>query len=132
MEPESGGPADLLDVATEIRSHIAFEHEVSPHAVVLIAPGAIAKTSSGKVQRHACRIGYLSRTFEILAESEEGIAAWRQRLLSALGVNGQLIVDVIPQVELVIGRQPPAPELPPSVAVIRSRSSSTAARSRSS
>ena len=59
---------------------------------------------------------------EILAESEEQIAAWRQRLLAAaLGINGQLIVDVIPQVELVIGRQPPAPELPPIEAQNRFR-----------
>jgi uncharacterized membrane protein HdeD (DUF308 family) len=51
----------------------------------------------------------------ILAGSEESIAAFRQRLLSALGINGQVIVDVIPQVELVIGRQPPRgmPRHPP-------------------
>ncbi|WP_437331217.1 AAA family ATPase [Sorangium sp. So ce381] len=49
---------------------------------------------------------------EILAEPEDRIAAFRQRLLDALGPNGQLIVDVIPQLELVIGRQPQVPELP--------------------
>ncbi|WP_437733552.1 sensor histidine kinase [Sorangium sp. So ce1335] len=49
---------------------------------------------------------------DILAETEDRIAAWRQRLLDALGINAQLIVDVIPQIELVIGRQPPVPELP--------------------
>ncbi|WP_437747614.1 AAA family ATPase [Sorangium sp. So ce1504] len=49
---------------------------------------------------------------EILAENEDQMAAWRQRLLDALGINGQLMVEVIPQVELVIGRQPPVPELP--------------------
>ncbi|XYI00972.1 AAA family ATPase [Sorangium sp. So ce1128] len=58
---------------------------------------------------------------ELLAESEERIAAWRQRLLGALGVNAQLIVEVIPQVELVIGRQPPVPELPPTEAQNRFR-----------
>ncbi|WP_434044060.1 MULTISPECIES: AAA family ATPase [Sorangium] len=50
---------------------------------------------------------------EILAESEDRIEACRQRLLRALGSHGQLIVDVIPQVELIMGRQPPVPELPP-------------------
>ena len=40
------------------------------------------------------------------------VAAWRRRLQAALGPNGQLIVDLIPQVELVIGPQPPVPELP--------------------
>jgi predicted ATPase/signal transduction histidine kinase len=52
----------------------------------------------------------------ILAEGEARIAAFRQRLLDALGVNAQLIAEVIPQVELVIGRQPKAPELPPAEA----------------
>lgn len=58
---------------------------------------------------------------EILTESEPRIAAWRQRLLGALGINAQLIVDVIPQVELVIGRQQPAPELLPTEAQNRFR-----------
>ena len=51
---------------------------------------------------------------EILAESEARIGDWRARLLAALGGNGQLIIDVIPQVELVIGSQPPVPALPPA------------------
>jgi serine/threonine protein kinase len=50
---------------------------------------------------------------EILAEGEERIASFRQQLLAALGINSRVIVDVIPQIELIIGRQPPAPE-PPS------------------
>ncbi|WP_281316879.1 ATP-binding sensor histidine kinase [Polyangium sp. y55x31] len=58
---------------------------------------------------------------EILAESEERIAPFRERLMGALGINAQLIVDVIPQVELVIGRQPPVAELPPIEAQNRFR-----------
>ncbi|WP_437594471.1 sensor histidine kinase [Sorangium sp. So ce1000] len=58
---------------------------------------------------------------EILAESEDRIAAWKQRLLGTLGRSGQLIVDVIPHVELIIGRQPPVPELPPIEAQSRFR-----------
>ncbi|WP_437494286.1 ATP-binding sensor histidine kinase [Sorangium sp. So ce1014] len=58
---------------------------------------------------------------DTLAESEDRIAAFRQRLLGALGANGQLIVEVIPQVELIIGRQPPVPELPPIEAQHRFR-----------
>ena len=48
----------------------------------------------------------------LLVEGEERIALWRQRLQAALGVNGQLILDVIPQVELLVGKQPPVPALP--------------------
>ncbi|XXX82645.1 ATP-binding sensor histidine kinase [Sorangium sp. So ce134] len=58
---------------------------------------------------------------ELLADDEDHIADFRQRLLGALGINGQLIVEVIPQVELIIGRQPPVPELPPLEAQNRFR-----------
>lgn len=58
---------------------------------------------------------------ELLAASEEQIATWRERLLGALGVNARLITDVIPQVELLIGPQPPVPELPPAEAQNRFR-----------
>jgi predicted ATPase/signal transduction histidine kinase len=48
---------------------------------------------------------------DLLAESAGTIAAWRRRIQAALGQNGRLIVDLIPQVGLVIGEQPPVPEL---------------------
>ncbi|MFS8070187.1 MAG: ATP-binding protein, partial [Byssovorax sp.] len=81
---------------------------------------------SGKFDQYKRDIPYatIAQAFrelvlEILAESEPRIAMWRQRLLGALGVNGQLIVDLIPPIELVIGRQPPVPELPPTEAQSR-------------
>jgi predicted ATPase/GAF domain-containing protein len=58
---------------------------------------------------------------DILTESEDRIADWRQRLLAALGANARLMVDVIPPIELVTGRQPPVPELPPAEAQNRFR-----------
>ncbi len=48
---------------------------------------------------------------EILAESEEELAAFKQALNAALGVNGQLIVDMVPELELVMGKQAPVPKL---------------------
>ncbi|MFY0533375.1 ATP-binding protein [Nannocystis pusilla] len=96
----------------------------------LEAPVARARGSfiSGKFDQYKREIPYatLVQAFgelvlEILAESEPQIAAWRQHLRDALGAHGQLIADVIPQVELVIGRQPPAPELPPAEAQHRFR-----------
>ncbi|XYI03780.1 AAA family ATPase [Sorangium sp. So ce1128] len=84
---------------------------------------------SGKFDQYKRNIPYstIAQAFrelviEILAESEERVAAWKQRLLDALGVNGQLIVDMIPQVELVIDRQPKVAELPPIEAQNRLRS----------
>jgi PAS domain S-box-containing protein len=49
---------------------------------------------------------------QVLTETEGRIDAWRQQLLAALGVNAQLIVDLIPAVARIIGPQPPVPELP--------------------
>jgi predicted ATPase/signal transduction histidine kinase len=49
---------------------------------------------------------------DVLAEGELGIARWRQRLTRALGPHGKLVVDLVPQLGLVVGPQPPVPELP--------------------
>jgi PAS domain S-box-containing protein len=48
---------------------------------------------------------------QLLAESEAQLTEWQQNLLTALGINGQLIIDVIPEVELIIGKQPAVPEV---------------------
>jgi predicted ATPase/GAF domain-containing protein/tRNA A-37 threonylcarbamoyl transferase component Bud32 len=48
---------------------------------------------------------------QLLGEPEEQVQQWRSRLLTALGNNGQLIIDVIPEAELIIGKQPPIPEV---------------------
>lgn len=48
---------------------------------------------------------------QIISESEERIQTWKEKLLEALGSNGQIIIDVIPEVELIIGKQPTVPQL---------------------
>ncbi|MBD1889712.1 AAA family ATPase [Coleofasciculus sp. FACHB-SPT9] len=48
---------------------------------------------------------------QLLGEPDAQLQQWRSRLLNALGSNGQLIIDVIPEVELIIGKQPPVPEV---------------------
>nr|WP_243147620.1 AAA family ATPase [Scytonema sp. UIC 10036] len=48
---------------------------------------------------------------QLLGEPDEQVQQWQERLLSALGSNGQIIIDVIPEVELIIGKQPPVPEV---------------------
>ncbi|MGF6244784.1 PAS domain S-box-containing protein [Paraburkholderia sp. GAS38] len=58
---------------------------------------------------------------QLLAESEARVAGWRQRIQAAVGTNGQLIVDVLPQVELIIGAQLPVSALPPTKAQNRFR-----------
>ncbi len=50
---------------------------------------------------------------QLLTETEAEISAWREKLLRALGPNGQVVSAVIPEVELIIGPQPAVPDLPP-------------------
>src|ERR1700752_274458 len=53
---------------------------------------------------------------QILVKSEAEVDQWRHTLLEALGSNGHLIIDLIPEVEFVIGKQPPVAGLPPQEA----------------
>ena len=50
---------------------------------------------------------------QILTEPESVLAIWRERLQAAVGPNGQVLVDVIPELERILGPQPPVPELEP-------------------
>jgi predicted ATPase/signal transduction histidine kinase len=62
---------------------------------------------------HAFVEAFQDLTRQILTESDERIAHWRVDLKAALGSNGQVVLDVIPEFELIIGPQPAIPELEP-------------------
>ncbi|BDI15650.1 hypothetical protein ANSO36C_14520 [Nostoc cf. commune SO-36] len=53
-------------------------------------------------------------TRQILTQPEDKLTTWKKRIQAALGNNGRLIVDVIPEVELIVGEQHPIPELGPA------------------
>ncbi|WP_437683946.1 AAA family ATPase [Sorangium sp. So ce131] len=61
---------------------------------------------------HAFLQAFRGLVQEILCVSEEELERWRQRLRDALGTNGGLLAEVLPELELLLGPQPPAPELP--------------------
>lgn len=48
---------------------------------------------------------------QLLTENDQQIAIWKHKLLEALGSNGQVLIDVIPEVELIIGLPPDVPRL---------------------
>jgi 8-amino-7-oxononanoate synthase/acyl carrier protein len=58
---------ELDDILQAIRRDVAREHELLVDFVVLVKQGAIPKTSSGKIQRHACRAALTGGTLEVLA-----------------------------------------------------------------
>jgi len=51
---------DFEEIIDAIRKRVAKEHDAPVAAVVLLKPGSLPKTSSGKIQRHACQAGYLA------------------------------------------------------------------------
>ena len=53
---------------------------------------------------------------QVLAEPDEQLERWRQRLLDALNPNAGLMVEMVPELELIIGAQPAVAELPPAEA----------------
>lgn len=58
---------DLEQVIGAIRQAVAEEYELQAYAIVLLKAGSLPKTSSGKIQRHACRANFLQDEFAALA-----------------------------------------------------------------
>jgi PAS domain S-box-containing protein len=58
---------------------------------------------------------------QVLGEPQGRITAWRAALADALGPNGQVVVDIVPALEMLVGPQPPLPELAPAEAQNRLR-----------
>ncbi len=88
---------------------------------VLVPPRGLF--AAGKFDQYKRDVPYatLAQAFQmlvrqILVKSEAELDHWRHVLLRALGTNGQLIVNLIPEIEFVIGRQPPVAELTPQEA----------------
>ena len=88
---------------------------------VLVPPRGLF--AAGKFDQYKRDVPYatLAQAFQmlvrqILVKSQAELDHWRRHFLEALGSNGQLIVDLIPEVEFVIGKQPPVAELPPQEA----------------
>ena len=88
---------------------------------VLVPPRGLF--AAGKFDQYKRDVPYatLAQAFQmlvrqILVASEAEVNHWRHALLEALGPNGQLMVNLIPEVEFVIGKQPPVAELPPQEA----------------
>lgn len=76
--------------------------------------------ASGKFDRYQRDTPYstLVEAFRILvrsllSRSDAELTSWREALHEALGPNGRLVVDLIPEMRLILGEQPPVPEFPP-------------------
>jgi len=134
-------PEKLYGRASEIETLLAaFDRIVAggrPELVLVSGYSGIGKSSvvnelhkplvpprglfaSGKFDQYKRDIPYatLAQAFQslirlLLSKSEKELSKWRDALREALDPNGQLIVDLVPELKLIIGEQPPVPELPP-------------------
>jgi PAS domain S-box-containing protein len=73
---------------------------------------------AGKFDRFQRNIPYsaIAQAFrslvrQLLGESEVQLARWRTQLVAALGIHGQMAIDIVPEVELIIGAQPVGQQL---------------------
>jgi PAS domain S-box-containing protein len=96
------------------------------HKALLPPRGLFA---SGKFDQYKRDIPYatLAQAFQgivrqILSQPEDEVARWRAAIEEVLGSNGQLLTNLIPELELVIGVQPAAPEVSPQDAQRRFQS----------
>ncbi|WP_081465942.1 non-ribosomal peptide synthetase [Stigmatella aurantiaca] len=84
---------NLEEVGAAIRRAVQEAHELHVHVAVLLKPGRIPKTTSGKIQRHASRQGFLEGTLDELGRSQilpgaaqEGVAEVEaEQVLAATG-----------------------------------------------
>src|SRR5260221_2415328 len=79
--------------------------------------------ASGKFDQYKRDIPYatLAQAFQglirpLLGKSDAELASWRDALSEALGPNGRLVIEIVPELKLLIGEQPVVPELPPQQA----------------
>ena len=86
------------------------------HKVLVPPQGLFA---SGKFDQYKRDIPYstLAQAFQnlirpLLSKSEAELDNWRDALQEALGPNGKLIVNLVPELQLITGEPPPVPELP--------------------
>src|SRR5208337_65510 len=106
-----------------IASRLPREHQApAPPEVIAGTLAYMAPEQTGRMNRSVASrsdlyaLGvtfYEMLTGTLLGQSEAELGRWRDALREALGQNGQLIVNLVPELELVIGKQPPVPDLPP-------------------
>ena len=70
--------AEITAAFDTIRSQLAREHEVAAEAIVFVRPNSVPKTSSGKIQRHACRRQFLDESLDVVEQHVGWLAAARE------------------------------------------------------
>jgi predicted ATPase len=111
----SGGRTELVLVSGY--SGIGKSSLVNELHKALVPPGGLF--AAGKFDQYKRDVPYatLAQAFQsllhpLLTKTEAELSKWRDALREALDPNGQLIMDLVPELKLIIGEQPPVPEVP--------------------
>jgi len=90
---------------------------------VLVPPRGLF--ASGKFDQYKRDIPYatLAQAFQrlvqyLLGQSDAELSGWRDALVEALGPSGRLMIDLVPDLKLIIGDQPPVPEIRQPIAAL--------------
>jgi PAS domain S-box-containing protein len=112
----NGGAPELVLVSGY--SGIGKSSLVNELHKVLVPPRGLF--GSGKFDQYKRDIPYatLAQAFQnlirpLLSKSEAELSKWRDAFRDALGPNGRLIANLVPELQLIIGETPPVPDLPP-------------------
>ncbi|OQW93420.1 MAG: hypothetical protein BWK79_11235, partial [Beggiatoa sp. IS2] len=133
-------PQKLYGRETEIVSFLqTFErvNQGTTQLLLIIGPSGIGKTSLGQemgkivmpkqgnfivgkfdqfrrdIPYAAIISAFSDLVHQLLMANESRLQRWREKLSAILGANGQIVVDFIPEVEIIVGSQPPVPKLGP-------------------
>ena len=95
---------DADQIFRSIREAIAEEHEVQIHEIVLVTPGSVPRTSSGKIQRSLCRKEFLEGRLVVIERwrAEQGLAV--RPLFDDEGVQSWLVAQVASAIGVDPGR----------------------------
>jgi len=114
FERTSQGVASLLLVAGYSGvGKSALVHEI--HQPIQSRNGYFIEGKFDQFQRNVPYFAFIQafKSFvnHLLTENTRELERWKQKILKAVGNNGKILTDVIPALELIIGKQPDTPEL---------------------
>ncbi|MFJ6432809.1 amino acid adenylation domain-containing protein [Streptomyces sp. NPDC091416] len=121
-ELDRGFDGDRAQIVTAVRAAVAAAHQIRPHTVVLIRAGSLPRTSSGKVQRAACKAELLAGSLKTVHADDGGDAvpaagaepARAPALPEVLPVRDvPALPEALPAPDApVVPRVPPVPDVP--------------------
>jgi 8-amino-7-oxononanoate synthase/acyl carrier protein len=110
-ETERRRRKDWSDVITKIRRDVTAEHDLPPDGIVLVRFGSIPKTSSGKIQRSACRDSFVAGELQVVGqwfswdrgeENGQPLRKSEEKAAARAEANGKTLREPDPQIAGIV------------------------------